>query len=555
MSEFLNQNTDSSKKKGRKGLKIKATTAIALLVAVSLAITACQRTGSVFDDPNVQSGSEGKTGGKTDNSDNGNNTGTGKNVNDGSGNNNNPGTGKGTGNSDNTAGQDPADNNTASKGTNIGIKATGPDDNPSNHGFWAINETETGYYYEYGQPYNSSIWYGMLNLWVLHDHRLCYYDKESKESILLCTKPECEHNRDEGCVATYKGIAVYNCLLYDGMLYLYGIEENGTTVSECLWRIAPDGSYIDKIATLLEADNSAGAEIQHHRNQGAMDSAFIIHRGCAYVPYFLMIGKGSMGFKGGGLMQVNLKTGEKNTILEMKYHTDLAPSNIRGIGDYIFFTLDSSNVWDGTHRYSISRDEIEPLGSKQVYTGDNPEDLLPGIDFMMGSEKYLFNLYPDVSMPDENRMYMISVSDIDGKSLGDRNFHVDIPEHDEGIKMFKRYFCYDNRYIIIITLSRILIYGIGEDNWGKKLGETGFTLDEKNPGFSSTFDSDVDFKICNDKIYMIKTSSGDTFLTDSNTGFTVEEMMYPYKVYEMEIKDAIAGSSEWKEAFRYYRGE
>lgn len=526
--------------------------AVIMLITVAFSTSACSKTGSVFDNPGTENddkNGKAKDGKNDANSSDPEGNGTKDDGTDSAG---NRADGQNAGNGNGTS----AGNGNGSNGGNIGTKASGPDDNTANHGFWAINETENGYYYEYGQPYNTTVWFGALNQWALRDHRLCYYDKASGESILLCAKPDCEHNRDESCVATYKGIAVYNCLLYDGMLYLYGIETNDTIISECLWKIAPDGSYIDKLATLVEADNSADAQIQHHRNQGAMDSAFIIHRGCAYVPYFLMIGKGSMGFKGGGLMQINLRTGEKHTILEMKYHTDPAPSSICGIGDYVYFTLNGSNSWLGTHRYSITDDEITAMGKLQMLTPENTDLFLQGIDFMMGSGKYLFNLYPNMSIA-ENRPYMISVSDHECNDLTEKSFNVDIAADDEAAKAYLRYFCYDDRYIVIIVLNRILIYGITDDSWGKKLGEIGYELDDTAPGYNVSSDQvnqEVEFKIANDRIYMIKNTSDNEFIVDPQTGFRDVDTMYPYTVYAAGIADIITGNGEWKEAFRYYRG-
>ena len=529
---------------------------VIMLMTVAFSTSACSKTGSVFDNPGIEN--DGKNGNAKDGKNDANSSdpeGSGY-KDDGTDSAGDRADGQNAGNGNGKS----AGNNNGSNPGNIGTNASGPDDVPSNHGFWAVNETENGYYYEYGQPYNTTVWFGALNQWALRDHRLCFYDKASGESILLCAKPDCEHNRDESCVATYKGIAVYNCLLYDGMLYLYGIETNDTIISECLWKVAPDGSYIDKLATLVEADNSADAQLQYHRNQGAMDSAFIIHRGCAYVPYFLMIGKGSMGFKGGGLMQVNLKTGEKHTIMEMKYHTDPAPSNLRGIGDYIYFSINSSNKDYGTHRYSIERNEITPLGSNLRPDGENaPEtvEFYQGINFMMISDNYMFNFYPNQAAEAENNKYTVYTYDLECKGLQEKNFMVDIVADDAGTAGFRRYFCYDNKYIIIAVLNRVLVYSIMDDSWGEKLGEIDYELEYLNPGYNASYyqaNQEVEFEVGNNKIYMLRDTSGNEFIVDPQTGFRDEDSMYPYAVYEAGIADIIAGNGEWKEAFRYYRG-
>jgi len=136
------------------------------------------------------------------------------------------------------------------------------EDNPANHGAHAILETEDGYYYNMG--YNVYRYEG-TELKERAFNILCtrYHDKESGKVIVLCNKPECEHCGDNTCAATYKGVVVINSVLYEGQLYIYGLEEEGTLLSLNLYRAAPDGSSMDKVGTVFEAVNAAGKEYRY----------------------------------------------------------------------------------------------------------------------------------------------------------------------------------------------------------------------------------------------------------------------------------------------------
>ena len=139
-----------------------------MLMTVVFGTSACSKTGSVFDNLGIEN--DGKNGNAKDgkNDANSSDPGGSGNKDDGTDSAGNRADGQNAGNGNGTS----SGNGNGSNAGNIGAKASGPDDNTANHGFWAINETENGYYYEYGQPYNTTVWFGGLNQWALRDLRL-----------------------------------------------------------------------------------------------------------------------------------------------------------------------------------------------------------------------------------------------------------------------------------------------------------------------------------------------------------------------------------------------
>lgn len=244
-----------------------------------------------------------------------------------------------------------------------GRKEELPSDTPWNHGPYAIMETESGWYTSHAtQTY------------------LClrYYEKESGNTILLCNKPECLHEGDDGCEATYRSINVINTVLYEGSIYVYGVQgKDGTlggredspttdTVSLCLWRAALDGSSIDMVGTVIEAENSQAQKVDCPRGvySGArFDNSFIIHQGYAYVPYYLQFGTGQIGFQGGGIKKVELATGNMEDVYKMDGRVNGVPSGLTVVGDKLYYLRYATNStrWLPLYCYSITEKTLEPL--------------------------------------------------------------------------------------------------------------------------------------------------------------------------------------------------
>ena len=416
-----------------------------------------------------------------------------------------------------------------------------PDDETSNHGEHAVMETENGYYYEsYGVTY-SPAGYSTGFYTGLTGHRLCFYDKESGDMILLCSKPECEHNGSESCVATYRNIGVINTVLYDGGIYIYGTDTNDNLISLCLWRVGLDGSYIDKVATILEADNSARKEFKITRTN---DQRFIIHRGCAYVPYYLNIGNSVKGFQGGGLMKIDLKTGAKINLYEMEKMNDPAPSDLYGCGDYVFFYQSASSGISGHKRYSVKTGEIDD-GIRIQY--DRFDDLGGGLSLRQTPKAYgndrMFQLFGTDNGTDGSD-YTALAYNMDS-SLSNEGFSVDVTrkEAEEYLLLF-----YHDDKLVIVVPDRVLIYSVAADDYGKKLGEIAYEYPERK--LSYHYSQYNEFYVTGDRIYRFRMIPYVDLEIDE-AGYVVNAPEYPTAVYSCEINDVIAGQGEWVLAYPY----
>lgn len=413
------------------------------------------------------------------------------------------------------------------------------DDNPANHGPLAIMETENGYYYNYGytgyylEENNSATFTGK-------QHLLRYYDKESGESILLCNKPECEHDGDDSCVATYKNLNIINSVLYDEQIYVYGLEKDGNLIRFNLYRATLDGTSMDLVGTAFEAENTIANEIIYAPLNTAialskMENAFIIHRGYAYLPYYLRIGTASMGFKGGGLIQMDLQTGKTKLLYELEYLTSPYPFHLRAYGDYVYMDLVGSTTSKGTMRYVISQNVIEfpPATAEDLYH--------PIYDAVTEEGIYMRSNGYD---PDTGTFFSYEAIDILDGTTGDRlpekQIVTGIPK--EEMNGFKSYLTYEDM-LVIATAKRIAFYSLKDEDYGEKLGEM---APMEEPEKVSMYTSNPEYKITNDTLFVIQkvpsfTSCGDYY--DRKGAYQL------YQVYKCPLTDIFAGTGTWEEAF------
>ncbi len=400
-----------------------------------------------------------------------------------------------------------------------------PEDNQANHGPLAIMETENGYYYNYGYVPTGSD--------DLCEQRLRYWDKENGESILVCNKPECEHNGNDSCTATYKNITIINSLMYNDAIYVYGVEEDDIIIRFNLYRVAPDGSSIDKVGTVIESENTLNENVNisvSYNNDISAPAPFIIHKGYAYLPYYLRLGVASKGFMGGGLMQMDITTGETKTLYELEYMISKFPHGLTACGDYVYMNMINSHSTGETMRYVISEDRLEPISEKSFYD--------------VFTDTMLYTVQAS-SLEGTESAGPISVNGYDvntGELLSDKEFLTDIPSAPDAQIIS---FPYENM-IVIGANDRVAFYGIGEENYGKKLGEMFF-----EPGYHEeilAFVQGLDFKINNDTLYRICTPINVKNYRPSEIRFPY---FVPYEVYSCPVEDILDGNGQWTLEFTY----
>lgn len=83
-----------------------------------------------------------------------------------------------------------------------------------------------------------------------------YYDSATGKEMFLCNKPECRHDGNEFCVATNEKYTVLDYCLYGECLMVFAAEVTETQVLYKVLVLALDGSSMDEVATVLEAERS-----------------------------------------------------------------------------------------------------------------------------------------------------------------------------------------------------------------------------------------------------------------------------------------------------------
>ena len=434
-------------------------------------------------------------------------------------------------------------------------KSDGPEDTPWNHGTSAIMETELGWY----------------TTGLGEEMCLRYYEKESGDTIVLCNKPECEHNGNDNCEATYHNLKVVNACLYEGYIYLLGwegvvddlyINESKTVDSEIinfsLYRAALDGSAIDKVATIFETDNVQRQKTNPSRRvTGAYwytndDASFIIHKGVAYVPLYIGLGDGSIGLRGAGFYKVDLSTGTVKEIEKYETLQSRPPAYLCGISDYVYYyRYDGASRKQLWYRYVISEDRVEAedprldkLADTTEVFGKKLEALEARPSFTEDREYFLVRTYQ------EREAGQLAVLAFDAKTqelLPEESFETEIPFDRKKYPLEIRYrgyysfMSYDGKFLIEDT-EHVFVF----DKEGKKAGEVAVPREELrwNDAERQIY---LDFKICNEKLYLIygnQVTSDPHIWGSGNTG------KY-YRVLTCPLEEIYQGNGMWTNAYRF----
>lgn len=433
-------------------------------------------------------------------------------------------------------------------GSVFGKKEVLPSDEPWNHGPYAIMETEAGWY----TSHSTQIY-------------LClrYYEKESGNTILLCNKPECLHESDDGCVATYRAVNVINTVLYDGFIYVYGVQgANGRlggredsptteTVSLCLWRASLDGSSIDKVGTVFEAENTQNQKVETigglygggMNNSSIYDKSFIIHQGYAYLPYSLQFGTGQKGFQGGGLVRMELATGKTEEIYTMEGKINGVPSNLVAYDDAVYFLRYAGNgtKWLPLYRYSIKDKTIEAMkdlnfpDARLPFGGRNHAFTESILSVAITKDRIYLLGHSYEEKEEEDGLLSIFAFDLEtGKFLEEECIDTDVPYLLKKDRRSPRRFSY---YAIMPSPEGLLVTdGKGAyfyDLSGNKLGE--IAVPEELLGIGEK-DKDLvmDYKISQNKLYLIFSGKNEYF----------------YRVLSCSLEDVRQGKGEWTDAYR-----
>lgn len=400
------------------------------------------------------------------------------------------------------------------------------EDTPWNHGYMAIMETEEGYYYNYScQPYNFSRSKTdedefFVDMRPVDGCRLYYHEKESGVDILLCSKPECQHKGGDDCEATYRYVKTVNTAMYEGNLYILGLDVDQEKVSLNLYRGALDGSSMDKVGTVIQGENLRDENIS---NPSSMDG-FILHKGYAYIPYYLRFGQSSKTFLGGGLCRMNLLTGEKEILYEMEYVSSGSPVMDAAIGDYVYYHLTSvqggSGVYSKGYRYVISENRVEPLES---YHADYPENKYHTCYVAFSEDRNYECVYTT-----DNRLILTPCDAKTGQKIPDRLIEVTMEQLDLWDKNFS-VLCYDDK-LMVANREKVVWYS----REGDLLAE--ISIPFQGMGTDRGAYDEFLFRINMDKLYLLHRTSEKGYYKS-------------YDVYCCELTELFSGEGEWQKAF------
>lgn len=212
-----------------------------------------------------------------------------------------------------------------------------PEDEP-----WSksVMETENGYYTNGNR------------IMFLH-----YSDKQTKANVFLCPRPQCSHDGNEDCPATYGYMHVYDSALYDGNIYIVTSRSENERVSVSLYKASLDGTSLDKVAEAFSIANSAGAEY-------SVSAYLSVHKGSAYVCYSI-----DMGENYSGITRVNIKTAQTEDILGSDEFKSGGVCNIQcvGHGDYVYFDYIKDNGEISIYRCDIKNGEVTRFRDGTLY--------------------------------------------------------------------------------------------------------------------------------------------------------------------------------------------
>lgn len=355
-----------------------------------------------------------------------------------------------------------------------------PEDNPANHGYSPIMETENGYYSNYKNAFKDAMC-------------LRFYERGTDKQIFLCAKPECQHDGGSMCVATQEMDCI-NTVLYDGFIYVLAVKEIDDTVSYDLYKAALDGSSLTKVGTAFSVNNSSDEEYERSGEN------FIIHKGYAYIPYHLTFGASQFGFAGSGLVKMNIADGSTETLLSGENYFSAWPQELQGSGDQVYY------IADGVNRYNITSGEIEKLPDINWYSSVGKEKYYAaetfGKDGKLVTEIYAYD-------KESNEKTVLRSDEVSGIF----NFAPQLLPYEDKL--------------IIGSDGNIYVYSES----GELLAEAD-DFYEKDGQWENT-----SLKISEDKLYFIVP-------VEVEDGTSLYDDVYDSEVYSCPIDDLIAGNGE-----------
>lgn len=432
------------------------------------------------------------------------------------------------------------------------------EDTPWNHGSFAIMETDDGYYYNQGK---GGVIHGKMQ-YVLQC--LSYVDKETGMQIYLCDKPECTHDGENDCESTYKNLRADNSVLYGGSIYVLGTVTEGKTVSIDLYKASLDGSTMDKVGNVIQAENTKDQSIYCSKSSTffpfdhAEDSCFIIHDGYAYITYYLQLGDVSSGLKGAGVCRMNLENGETEEIYKSPYVSSSFPIRLTAVGDYVYFNLGETGTVQKSRRWVISAKELQKVNKGFIGTEEEEKKSgkdCPGFVSVFYSADRVYGFDNDAP---EGEVWFTALDAETGEVLEEEEIKIRLNEDGVSYGGIKTAFLYDGK--LFLGFENVACF---YDLEGTLLARVKAPLDsldktteygEKILGGTGTMTAATlyrDYKINNGKLYFLFSSQAEEMGSYAMYEAGVEGHFCFQKVhvFSCSLEHALQGKEEWKEAY------
>lgn len=228
---------------------------------------------------------------------------------------------------------------------------------PWNNDF--VTESENGYYISVGDIDSLGHYRYLYN---------SYFDKNYGEMMMLCSRPECDHDGSSSCPATYKRMMCSNTVLYDNAIWFVGLERSDDDASVVLFRAAADGSAIDRVKTLMTRKTESPSAFYALEAGSKVE----IKDGRAYLRYGMETGEGGFGgFIGSELAVVDLNN--NNSLEKLMVRDDFFGDSVSD-----FFVCGNGIVAKKHFRSGSSKN----IGDAYVlYSGDDYAETVLDLDY------------------------------------------------------------------------------------------------------------------------------------------------------------------------------
>ena len=254
---------------------------------------------------------------------------------------------------------------------------------------------------------------------------------------------------------------------------------------------------------------------------------------------------------------MDIDTGSVEDIYTVPQHTFGFPFELHAEGNYVYYYLKANTTDYGWFAYDIEKKEaghtpwdiayaekngIELKEKKSVFTLPDAENDRYGFKIGFSTDKVQGKDYTDVSeLTDDDLVLKIyPYKKYDTEPLLDKAFTLDVKRSE--MRIPGPVMLYEDK-LIYAGDNKTVVCGIGEDNWGQKLGEFSYEssydqyIAEVGKYSSATGDFAQKFHLVNGKLYKVVRAGMD------------DQLEHYYSFYSCDIDSILKGNGEWKLEF------